>query len=144
MITALLIPGVPAMASTDPAAADGAIAADPQYYVCTIAAERTRLIVYRYPRPNNENNCPLGGELAFAALITHSSTSYTVKVCNHTPSLPFWEGVNQARPDGGATGNVFWYQDPAGGGCSSYAFPNPVRKFQASYDGHVSQWAAPY
>lgn len=144
VIAALLAPGVPAGASAAPATGGAVALADPQFYTCSIPAERTRIIIFRYPRPNNGNNCVLGGELAFAALITHSRTSYTVKICNQIAIYDFFAQINLANPDGGATNTIFWYWDPAGGGCSLFDFPNPVRKFRASYDDYVSPWAAPY
>lgn len=118
------------------------------WWRCFLHNEDTSLILLGFPRPNiplnHPANClPGGGEYGFAALITSTSVSHIIKVCNQTV-VPFTAGVNRARPDGGATGEVNLYTDQPGGGCYSTSLSYPIRKFRATWDAYSSPWAPPY
>ncbi len=163
LIAGLMIPGAPVMATAaNPAPGDvasagaqpaevGAAATNPVtvsdagtmglYWVagCTIPSQRTTLIFLRA-----SGLCELGGEVGFAALITNTSTSHTIKVCNQHATLPFIEEVNPANPDGSATGQIIPYADQPGGGCYLRTVGYPIRKFRATFAGDASPWAAPY
>lgn len=165
LILTMMLPGVAATASstaTRPAPAAAAAAVNTwligtpvsagsglYWFPCTIPSQRTNIIILAVPfggHPVNDDiNCTLSGEHGFAALITNSSTSRTVKVCNHT-SVSFWEGVNVANASGGATGEIRWYEDTPGGGCYVTNISYPVRKFYAYWagTGSYSPWAPPY
>lgn len=109
------------------------------YWVeCTISSERTRLIFLR-----GNISCAFGGEVGFSALITNTSTSRTIKICNQS-TRPFYEDVNPANPDGSATGQIIPYVDQPGGGCYVRTVGYPIRKFRATFDGVSSPWSLPY
>lgn len=157
MIAALLFVGAPTMAGAAVAKPDAAAATDIEFveatpavgdlfwYKCLFHDEDTSIIILRFPRSGPAvNNCVLGGEYGFAALISYPSGEHRIKVCNQTVSAPFIEGVNPYAPDGSQTGDIIRYADPPGGGCYSHGVGYPIRKFQAEWHGYKSPWMAPY